>query len=145
MTTGSENWGLQWQAVGLSVLLAVAGGNGGCRCQYDGWAHRLTTVKPKVAEVAGVYVFDYQTVIQGQSELPEWKGRTNWVPELNLKLDGTYEMKDFPAWNSDSVFQGYVQQSGKWDIHVAGMVNDRDDFYGVRFDGESFWKSMGKQ
>jgi len=105
---------------GLWICLAAALVCVGC--QYDPFAHLLTTHKPSPQQIAGRYKLTRQTVTG--DGLAALKGE---VSAVELFADGRFVATNLPPWTSDPpdarFFATLVSGSGSWRIDSVGGID----------------------
>lgn len=91
-------------------------------CQFDPYAGDLTTVRPKIEDVIGVYQFKEQTISGASID------KLGQHATIILKLDGTYQANNIP-----NVFDGseaennrHISAKGNWEIQEIGSVDNGD-------------------
>lgn len=93
-------------------------------CQYDPYAHRFTTVKPKGADVAGSYSLTQQTITRdGLSVL---RGQSC---QLDLRANGSFALTNYPTWSeafsaTNGQLVGLISTTGRWSCATVGTVSD---------------------
>lgn len=98
-------------------------------CQYDPFAHRYTTVKPKEADLFGTYLLDIQTA---DHEISEFRDSTGGIvfPMIKLNTDGSFEAENLPVFESESMgatFMGLVSVNGSWIVSTVGSIDNGSD------------------
>ena len=92
-------------------------------CQYDPYAHTLTTEKPQTNAVVGRYVLKDQTVVSGG--LTAMQGRPCVV---ELAADGTFTATNVPPLVFGappiSSLSSLVSGAGTWQIDSVGSVGN---------------------
>ena len=105
-------------------------------CQYDPYADQLTTVKPQIKDVAGVYHFKYHT-LNNKLKKEDFKKAS-----IILNTDSTYTMTEVPDFTgvvSDFKYKGAISTKGKWHFEIIGSIaNGKDkpsDMWGIILTG----------
>jgi hypothetical protein len=109
-------------------------------CQFDPHAHLYTTVKPRPADVHGIYRLTAQTVTpDGLSAL---RGKSC---DIELHEDGTFLARHVPPASVDGLTPGFfsrlVSAEGRWHIDRIGSIGDGSGSsktrWGIRLDSRS--------
>lgn len=93
-----------------------------CICQYNPYAHLVTTEKPKSADIIGTYALKEQTLIPGG--LKNLQGKQTLI---ELRQDKTFSATDFPLWksvNTTYALDNMTPLKGNWEIGIVGGVSD---------------------
>ena len=92
-------------------------------CQYDPYAHKLTTKEPEKSELLGEYIFDTQTV---DNSIKEFKNENGEIitPKIIIKSNGEFETKNIPYFKGfPPIYNGLVSKKGKWIKDVLGAID----------------------
>ncbi|GAB3904761.1 hypothetical protein [Mucilaginibacter boryungensis] len=112
--------------IGIVILFA--------RCQYDPFADELTTVRPKIKDIIGTYIFEKQTLINNLSN------KQTDYSKITLKSDSTFLATHIPNFTGQAEFyyNGVVSAKGKWQIATNGGVANAsggtDTVWGIDLD-----------
>jgi len=111
-----QKWNQIFEILILTILIS---------CQYDPYAHKYTTSKPKESELIGSYIFEKQTV---EYEITEFKDSLNnqtVIPKIEINSNGTYKVVNFPVFETfNPTFIGLITQTGEWKISTVGSIGD---------------------
>ncbi|HVW14327.1 MAG TPA: hypothetical protein VHB54_10905 [Mucilaginibacter sp.] len=105
-------------------------------CQYDPYADDLTTVKPKMTDIVGTYIFEQQTIDNSLKD-DQIKSAT-----IVLKNDSSFvaiKLPNFEEFQQGYRYKGVVFARGKWQISTNGGVANgaggTDPIWGVDLTG----------
>jgi hypothetical protein len=112
------------------ITLLVAG------CQYDPYAHLLTTSEPKQEDVVGSYELTQQNIVSGDLEFLQGRRCV-----LDLHSDGTFSITNYPFWSeafsmTNSKLKSFISQTGRWSCAEVGGVSDGKTYkrnWGIQF------------
>jgi len=117
----------------LALMLLAPG------CQYDPYAHLLTTVRPEPSEVVGRYTLVKQTVTAG-----DLAAMSDRLCVVELRADGTFSASDVPQYAPGlpgaSFLSTLVSAPGSWHVESVGSVDDgwsAKNIWGVHLDSGS--------
>ena len=92
-------------------------------CQYDPYAHKLTTNEPEKSELIGEYIFNTQTVDNSIKEFKTENGKVV-IPKIIIKPNGEFEVENIPYFKGfPPEYDGQITKKGKWTKDVLGAVD----------------------
>lgn len=115
----ARNWLFKHRFIMLPLLALISSA---CFCQYDPYAHLITTEKPKSQDVVGVYTLKTQTLTDEQLGFQQGAQAT-----IELGSNGMYTATNFPVWKETDIaeyeFDKLLSTTGEWEIGSTGSVN----------------------
>jgi len=97
------------------IIAALATG-----CEDSPYAGRLNSERPELHDVAGLYKFEQQSLIESTT-----LGKCAKTATIMLNMDGTFKVSNVPCWgggmDSDTAA---IYATGKWSIDTVGTVTN---------------------
>lgn len=108
----------KWNQILVILILTIL-----VSCQYDPYAHKLTTSEPEKSELIGKYIFNSQSVNSSIKNFENENGKTV-KPTITIKSNGEFEIENIPYFKGfPPKYSGLISKKGKWEKDVLGAID----------------------